>query len=229
MNDKAKRLFTATLAVVALALNTSALTVEEARAEWEAAKVVSTNAQAQVRLARKAYDAALAEAGMTNEVGTAAARRRAKLAAKAAKAQKIAATPALTKEQSRFLENRRIAVSRDITSIPGAVITTWYRNGKPDTKAPAVVTNWLHDVVGNEQRNPLQALAEQLRADVAKWHAAATNSAARVERVSAALDERRTEYIQKRDAAALPTTKAIYQAFIDAIDRIKARIDGEGD
>jgi len=217
----------AAMAVAALAMPGSALTVEEARAEWEAAKVVSTNAQAQVRAARKAYDAALAEAGMTNEVGTAAARRRAKLAAKAAKAQKVAATPALTKEQTRFLENRRIAVRRDTTSIPGSVITTWYRNGKPDTLAPAVVTNRLQYVVGAEQSNPLQALAEQLREDVAEWRAAATNSAARVERVGAALDERRAEYVQKRDAAALPTTKAIYQAFIDAIDRIKAQIDRE--
>ena len=33
-----------------------------------------------------------------------------------------------------------------------------------------------------------------------------------------ALDEKRAEYIQKRDAAALPTTKAIYQAIIDRID-----------
>lgn len=143
----------------------------------------------------------------------------------AALAFAVHANPALTKEQSRFFENRRIAVSRDTTTIPGAVITTWYRNGKPDTKAPAVVTNWLHDVVGAEQHNPLQALAEQLRADVAEWHAAATNSAARVERVSAALDGRRAEYVQKRDAAALPTTKAIYQAFIDAIDRIKEKLE----
>jgi hypothetical protein len=51
---------------------------------------------------------------------------------------------------------------------------------------------------------------------------------ARVERVTAALDERRAEYAQKRDAAALPTTKAIYQAFIDAIDRIKEKLNAEG-
>ena len=213
------KMFFAIVAIASAALTAGAITVEEARAEWEAAKVASTNAQAQVRAARKAYDAALAEAGMTNEVGTAAARRRAKLAA----------TPALTKEQTRFLENRRIAVKRDTTSIPGSVITTWYRNGKPDTLAPAVVTNRLQYVVGAEQNNPLQALAEQLREDVAEWRAAATNSAARVERVSAALDERRAEYVQKRDAAALPTTKALYQAFIDAIDRIKASLGVGGD
>ena len=137
----------------------------------------------------------------------------------------VHANPALTKEQARFFENRRIAVSRDTTTIPGAVITTWYRNGKPDTKAPAVVTNWLHDVVGAEQHNPLQVLNERLREDADEWRTAATNNAARVERVSAALDDRREEYVQKRDSAALPTTKALYQAFIDAIDRIKEKLE----
>ena len=57
-----------------------------------------------------------------------------------------------------------------------------------------------------------------------EWQAAATNSAARVERVTAELDECRGEYVQKRDAATLPTTKAIYQAFIDAIDRMMERL-----
>ena len=139
----------------------------------------------------------------------------------------VAAPSALTKSQAAFFENRRIAVARDTTTIPGAVITTWYRNGKPDTKAPAV-TNYLHNIVGAEQKNPLQALAEQWRESAEQWKTAATNTQARVERVAAALDERRAEYIQKRDAAALPTTKAIYQAFIDAIDGIKQRLGVEG-
>lgn len=55
------------------------------------------------------------------------------------------------------------------------------------------------------------------------------NSAeARVEHVTAALDEKRAEYVEKRDKSALPTTKAIYQAFIDAIDRIRERLKIEG-
>lgn len=134
---------------------------------------------------------------------------------------------ALTSAQQKFFENRRIAVSRDTTTLPGYVITTWYRNGKPDTKAPAVVTNRLQKIVGAEQKNPLQALVEQFKEAAAQWQATATNAQARVERVNAALDEKREEYVQKRDAAALPTTKAIYQAFIDAIDRIKEKLDGE--
>lgn len=73
-----------------------------------------------------------------------------------------------------------------------------------------------------------QAEAETNAASAEVWMEAATNNAARVERVTAALDERRAEYVEKRDKAALPTTKAIYQAFIDAIDRIKERLDIEG-
>jgi len=127
-------------------------------------------------------------------------------------------------------------VSRDTESVPGSVITTWYRNGKPDTKGPAVITNILRNVVGEEQRNPVQEIAERWRVAATNaqtqaqaWMANATNAQARVERVSAALDEKRAEYEQKRDAAALPSTKLIYQAFIDAIDRIKERLDREGD
>ena len=67
--------------------------------------------------------------------------------------------------------------------------------------------------------------AENWQASAEVWMEAATNNAARVERVTAALDERRAEYVEKRDKAALPTTKAIYQAFIDAIDRIKERLE----
>ena len=142
---------------------------------------------------------------------------------------------ALTQAQQSYFQNRRICVGRDTTTLPGYVITTWHRNGKPDTKAPAVVTNRLQKIIGKEQKNPLQELieqwraaAEQYRASAEQWRETATNATARVERVNAALDERRAEYVQKRDAATLPSTKAIYQAFIDAIDRIKEKMNGEG-
>jgi len=142
----------------------------------------------------------------------------------------IAATSnaaALTKQQADYFKNRRICVKRDTTTLPGYVITTWHRNGKPDTQGPAVVTNRLQRIVGAEQRNPLQELAERYRQAAETWQAAATNAQARVKSVTAALDEKRAEYVQKRDAATLPTTKAIYQAFIDAIDRIKETIGGD--
>ena len=74
----------------------------------------------------------------------------------------------------------------------------------------------------------VRAMRASLAQKIAEARQGWTNAALRVERATAALDERRAEYVQKRDAATLPTTKAIYQAFIDAIDRIKAMINGEG-
>ena len=47
----------------------------------------------------------------------------------------------------------------------------------------------------------------------------ATSAEARAER----LDRLRDWLAEQRDKALLPTTKAIYQAFIDVIDRIKER------
>lgn len=60
-----------------------------------------------------------------------------------------------------------------------------------------------------------------------KWMTSATNNSARVERVTAALDEKRAEYVEKAGKATLPTTKAIYNAFVDAIDRIKEQMEIE--
>ena len=189
----------AILAAAALAITANALTVEEARANLDAARVAYTNA--------------LHEAGITNTPRR-TARARARKAAQTATAR----NSVLTRRQQSFFENRRICTRRDAATLPGYVISYWERNGKPDTIGPAVVTNAVQQFVGVAQHNPLQELAE-------RWRVAATNAQARVERVSAALDEKRGEYVQKRDAAALPTTKAIYQAFIDAIDRFKEKLE----
>lgn len=147
--------------------------------------------------ARNAYQAARRAAGLTNTV-------------------KRATTTAtvFTKSQKRFFENRRICVSRDTTTIPGSVITTWYRNGRPDTKAPAVVTNVLHQIQGVAQDNPLQArlaeVAEQYREAVERYTSAEAR-AARLNALKAWLEE-------QRDKSVLPTTKAIYQAILDRLE-----------
>lgn len=78
----------------------------------------------------------------------------------------------------------------------------------------ASVREWMNKSKGWE------ALAEV-------WMTSASNNAARVERVTAALDERRAEYVEKRNKSSLPTTKALYQAFIDAIDKIKEQMGEE--
>ena len=135
----------AAIIVAAFAFAADALTVEEARANLNAARAAYTNA--------------LAEAGITNTP------RRAKSGKRSAATAGARTTTALSKSQAAFFENRRIAVSRDTTTIPGAVITTWYRNGKPDTKAPAVVTNRLQKIVGAEQKNPIQERAEAAEAE----------------------------------------------------------------
>ena len=180
----------------AAALPSYSLTVEEAKANLSAA--------------RKAYKTALAEAGITSTP------RRI--------SRGVASSSVLTKSQKSFFENRRIAVSRDTATIPGSVITTWYRNGKPDTKAPAVVTNVLRTIVGREQSNPLQVLAERYRlavveatnrlAMVTADYMSASNRAARAEARTAAIIAWAEE---QRDKAVLPTTKAIWQEFIDRL------------
>lgn len=145
------------------------------------------------------------------------------------------AAAALTKKQADYFRNRRICVRRDTKTLTGYVITHWHRNGKPDTKGPAVITNRLQKIVGAEQKNAMQEMAERMRQSAAQWKAAAetwrtsaTNSAARVERVTAALDDIRAEYVENRDTAVLPSTKAVYQAFIDAIDSMKGKMNAEG-
>jgi len=144
----------------------------------------------------------------------------------------VSAGQVLTKKQAAFLNGRRIAVSRDTTTIPGSVITTWYRNGKPDTKLPAVETNVLHRIVGREQNNPLQntivSFTNTLTTVYNKYLVASNRyetAEARIENAKAGLVEKREEYVKKRDEAKLPTTKAIYQAFIDIIDDILKKLD----
>ena len=143
----------------------------------------------------------------------------------------IAATSAsaavLTKSQADYFKNRRICVKRDTTTMPGYVITHWHRNGKPDTKGPAVITNRLQKIVGSEQKNHIQDLAERMKQSAEAWRTSATNKAARVERVTAALDDIRAESVEKRDAAVMPSTKAIYQAIIDDIAWLKEKLQAE--
>ena len=181
--------------VIAICLALAALAATADTNELERARLAYLEA-------RKAYMAARKAAGLTN-----APRR--KVAAGATSAT------IFTKSQKKFFENRRICISRDTTTIPGSVITTWYRNGRPDTKAPAVVTNVLHQIQGVAQDNPLQArlaeVAEQYREAVERYTSAEAR-AARLDALKAWLEE-------QRDKSVLPTTKAIYQAIIDKIDK----------
>ena len=193
------------LAIAATFAANAAQTEAEIRAQYREA----------MKAARAAYTNALAGIGITN----ATPRRTAKRTATTGKT-------VLTKSQAAFFENRRIAVKRDTETLPGYVITTWHRNGKPDTKAPAVVTNRLQHIVGAEQLNPLQTLAERDRSAAAEAttrlaqatadYMSASNRAARAEARTVALVAWAEE---QRDKALLPTTKAIWQSFIDRINQ----------
>ena len=48
----------------------------------------------------------------------------------------------------QYSEAKRYVVARDFDTVPGHVITTWYRNGRPDWKMPAVETQKVERVVG---------------------------------------------------------------------------------
>ena len=71
----------------------------------------------------------------------------------------------------------------------------------------------------------LQALSDDYFANWTNSYARAELAEKRADAVKSSLNERRDEYVQKRDDAKLQTTKAIYQAFIDIIDGIIAKFD----
>lgn len=180
-----KRALAIIAALAAFAVTADTNELERLRAEFIAA--------------RTAYMAARKAAGLTNA---------------APRVKAPTTRTVFNKSQKRFFENRRICVSRDTTSVPGSVITTWYRNGKPDNKAPAVVTNVLHSISGAMQDNPLQGRIAELTAQ----YQAAIERATSAEARAARLDALRAWLVEQRDKALLQTTKAIYQAIIDRID-----------
>lgn len=168
--------------ILAAGLASAALSVEEAKENFIAA--------------RKAYFELI---GRTNAVSRA---RQPKKTQSAAVKSKV-----VTKEQADFLNGRRIAVSRDTETIPGSVITTWYRNGKPDTKMQAVVTNVLSNVVGAEQNNPLQNELVPLH----KAKKAAKKSEKNLEKVLKELNKAKKKASDEDEAE-------LYQSLIDIID-----------
>ena len=135
----------------------------------------------------------------------------------AALALTATAAEVLTKAQRSYFQNRRICVGRDTETLPGYVITTWHRNGKPDTKAPAVVTNRLQRIVGAEQKNPIQKLAEQWQAAAEKWRTDYMTASNRAARAEARRDAIIAWAEEQRDKAVLPSTKALWQSFIDKL------------
>lgn len=141
----------------------------------------------------------------------------------------------LPKEWKDFVNNRRVCVKRDTTTLAGHVITYWERNGKPDWILPAVVTNEVKVISGKRQNNPLQTRLEQAQSQIAEVRASLTEKIQAAENAKTALQqslatataradaaearhERLMNWLEgQRDAAKLATTKAIWQSVIDKI------------
>ncbi len=171
----------------------------------------------------------------------AAALAGAALAAGASSATNAAAAawhePVTDAERMRLaaMRDRATLVSREkIVDADGAA---WYverwRNacdGRPDVR-----TNRAFSVVGAAQtttwarmRAELEAARDGWRAEAANWRSAAESASNRLASARANLEERRAEYQEKYDSGTL-VTKAVYKAFLDAIDRVLERMGAKGD
>ena len=109
-------------------------------------------------------------------------------------------------------EARKCVVSGGVTN----VVETWRRGGYEWTQ-----TNPVRRVVGRLQTNTFEDRLAEARALAEAWRdqwQAATNRAAHAEARAARLDALKVWLEEKRDAAALPTTKALYQAVIDRME-----------
>ena len=111
-------------------------------------------------------------------------------------------------------EERRQVVVGGVTNI----VETWRRGGYSWTQ-----TNAVRRVIGTVQTNTFEQRLAEARALAKQWRETATNATARGElfRLICSLSS-----TSLRDTVD-PSTKALYQAFIDAIDRIKEKLDRE--
>lgn len=99
--------------------------------------------------AHRAYLAAKSRKALKSESVRKAALKSAALPPVAEKPKPLTV---MTDRQKAFFNRRRIARSRDVTTIPGSVIVHYERNGKPD----GVTTNVLYSVTGAAQNNAVQ-------------------------------------------------------------------------
>lgn len=124
-----------------------------------------------------------------------------------------AAREVMPKRAKSFFANRRICVSRDTATLPGYVITRWERNGKPDTRGPAVVTNALRAVVGVEQKNSLHVRLKEAQVDAEVIR----DIRKRALKAQKNLDKLLKVLYQVLDKAASDDEAALYKALIDLL------------
>lgn len=122
------------------------------------------------------------------------------------------------RQHLRMLAERPRCEARECVVVGGVtnVVETWRRGGYEWTQ-----TNPVRRVVGRLQTNTFEDRLAEARALAEAWRdqwQAATNRAAHDEERAARLDALKVWLEGERDAAALPTTKALYQAIIDRME-----------
>ena len=127
----------------------------------------------------------------------------------------------LTDTERQYLRNlaqRPRCEARTPVVIGGVtnIVETWRRGGYEWKQ-----TNVVRRVIGKTQTNTFEQRLAELREIAAQWQdrwSQATNRADIAEAKVARMEAFKAWLVEQRDKAALPTTKALYQAIIDTLE-----------
>lgn len=127
----------------------------------------------------------------------------------------------LTDTERQYLRNlaqRPRCEARTPVVIGGVtnIVETWRRGGYEWKQ-----TNVVRRVIGKTQTNTFEQRLAELREIASQWHdrwSQATNRADIAEAKVARMEAFKAWLVEQRDKAALPTTKALYQAIIDKLE-----------
>lgn len=127
----------------------------------------------------------------------------------------------LTDTERQYLRNlaqRPRCEARTPVVIGGVtnIIETWRRGGYEWKQ-----TNVVRRVIGKTQTNTFEQRLAELREIASQWQdrwSQATNRADIAEAKVARMEAFKAWLVEQRDKAALPTTKALYQAIIDKLE-----------
>lgn len=127
----------------------------------------------------------------------------------------------LTDTERQYLRNlaqRPRCEARTPVVIGGVtnIVETWRRGGYEWKQ-----TNVVRRVIGKTQTNTFEQRLAELREIAAQWQdrwSQATNRADIAEAKVARMEAFKAWLVEQRDKAALPTTKALYQAIIDKLE-----------
>ena len=127
----------------------------------------------------------------------------------------------LTDTERQYLRNlaqRPRCEARTPVVIGGVtnIVETWRRGGYEWKQ-----TNVVRRVIGKTQTNTFEQRLAELREIASQWQdrwSQATNRADIAEAKVARMEAFKAWLVEQRDRAALPTTKALYQAIIDKLE-----------